>query len=39
MSKGCILPFLKKGEFGITKNCRGIILTAVADNTLLLNCV
>ncbi len=38
--KGCILPFGKKGNLGITKNYRGITLTAIAvklNNTLLLN--
>ena len=38
--KGCILPFPKKGDLGLTKNYRGITLTAIASkiyNTLLLN--
>ena len=29
-TKGCILPFLKKGDLGIAKNYRGIILTSIA---------
>ena len=39
-TKGCILPFPKKGDLGIAKNYRGITLTAIAAkiyNTLLLN--
>ena len=28
--KGCILSFLEKGDLRITKNSRGIILTALA---------
>ena len=40
--KGYILYFLKKGDFGITKNCRGLTFTTIADkvyNALLLNCI
>lgn len=29
-TKGCILPFPKKGDLGVTKNYRGITLTAIA---------
>ena len=39
-TKGCILPFTKKGELGIAKNYRGITLTSIAAkiyNILLLN--
>ena len=39
-TKGCIFPFSKKGDIGITKNYRGIILTSLAAkvyNPLLLN--
>ena len=39
-TKGCILPFHKKGNLGITKNYRGITRTAIAAkiyNALLLN--
>ena len=38
--KGCILPFLKKGDLGLAKNFRGITLTSIAAkiyNTLLRN--
>ena len=28
--KGCILPFPKKGDLGLAKNHRGIILTSIA---------
>ena len=38
--KGCILPFLKKGDFGLAKNYRGITLTSIAAkiyNALLRN--
>ena len=28
--KGCILPFLKKGDLGLAKNYRGITLTSIA---------
>ena len=28
--KGCILPFPKKGDHGLAKNYRGIILTSIA---------
>ena len=38
--KGCILPFPKKGELGLAKNYRGIILTSIAAkiyNALLRN--
>ena len=41
-TKGCILPFPKKGDLGITKNYRGITLTSIATkiyNTLLCNCI
>ena len=27
--KGCILPFLKKGDLGLAKNYRGITLTSI----------
>ena len=30
--KGCILPFPKKGNFGLGKNYRGITLTSIAAN-------
>ena len=39
-TKGCIHPFLKKGDFGIVKNYQGIALTSIAAkiyNALLLN--
>ena len=29
-TKGCILPFPKKGDLGIAKNYRGISLTSIA---------
>ena len=29
-SKGCILPFPKKGDLGLAKNYRGITLTSIA---------
>ena len=29
-SEGCLLPFPKKGNLGITTNYRGITLTAIA---------
>ena len=38
--KGCILPFPKKGDLGLTKNYRGITLTSIAAkiyNALLQN--
>ena len=38
--KGCILLFPKNGDLGITKNNRGITLTAIAAkvyNAMLLN--
>ena len=38
--KGCILPFPKKGDIGITKNYRGITFTAIVAkvfNALLFN--
>ena len=38
--KGCILPFPKKGDLGLAKNYRGIILTSIATkiyNALLRN--
>ena len=40
--KGCILPFPKKGSFGLPKNYRGITLTSIAakiHNVLLRNCI
>ena len=40
--KGCILPFPKKGDLGLAKNYRGIILTSIAAkiyNALLWNCI
>ena len=40
--KGCILPFLKKCDFGLAKNYRGITLTFLAAkiyNALLRNCI
>ena len=39
-TKGCILPFPKKGDLSITKNYKGITLTAIAAkiyNLMLLN--
>ena len=39
-TKGCILPFPKKGNLGIAKNCWGITLTSIAAkvyNSLLCN--
>ena len=39
-TEGCILPFPKKGDLGLTKNYRGITLTSIAAkiyNSLLLN--
>ena len=39
-TKGCILPFPKKGDLRISKNCCGITLTSIAAkiyNALLLN--
>ena len=41
-TKGCNLPFLKKGDLGIAKNYRGITLTSIAAkiyNALLNNCI
>ena len=41
-SKGCINPFLKKGDLGIAKNYRGITLTSIATkiyNAQLRNCI
>ena len=38
--KGCILPFPKKGDLGLAKNCRDITLTSIAAkiyNALLRN--
>ena len=32
-TEGCILPFPKKGDLGITQNYRGIALTAIAAKT------
>ena len=40
--KGCILSFPKKGDLGLAKNYRGIILTSIATkiyNALLRNCI
>ena len=40
MDKGCILPFLKKVNFGLAKNYRGITLTSTEAkiyNALLRN--
>ena len=40
--KGCILPFPKKGDLGLAKNCRGITFTSIAAkiyNALLRNCI
>ena len=28
--KGCILPFSKKSDLGLAKNCQGISLTSIA---------
>ena len=39
-TNGCILPFPKKGDLSITKNYRGITLTAITAKTynlMLLN--
>ena len=39
-TEGCLLPFPKKGDLGLTKNYCGIILTAIAAtiyNLMLLN--
>ena len=39
-TEGCILPFPKKGDLGLTTNHRGITLTAISAkiyNLLLLN--
>ena len=41
-TKGCILPFSKKGDLGIAKNNRGITLAPIAVeiyNALLRNCI
>ena len=41
-TKGCILPFPKKGDLGIAKNYRIITLTSIAAktyNTLQRNCM
>ena len=38
--KGCILPFPKKGDLGLSKNYRGITLASIATkiyNALLCN--
>ena len=38
----CLLPFPKKGNFGIIKNYSGITLTTIDTrlyNALLLNCI
>ena len=32
-TKGCILPFPKKGDLGLAKNYRGITLTSIAAKT------
>ena len=40
IEKGCILPFPKKGDLGLAKNCRGITFTSIAAkiyNALLRN--
>ena len=40
--KGCILPFLQKGDLRLAKNYRGITLTSIAAkiyNALLLHCI
>ena len=29
-TKGCIIPFPKKADLGLTKNYRGIVLTSIA---------
>ena len=42
LMKGCILPFPKKGDFGLAKNYRGITLTSIVAkiyNALLCNCI
>ena len=36
-TKGCILPFPKKGDLGIAKNYRGITLTSKIYHALLCN--
>ena len=41
-TKGCILPFPKKGDHGIAKNYRSITLTSIVVkiyNDLLCNCI
>ena len=41
-TKGCILPFPKKGDLGLAKNYWGITLTPIAVriyNPLLRNCI
>ena len=41
-TKGCILPFLKKGDLRIAKSYQGITLTSIANkiyNALLCNCI
>ena len=41
-TKGCILPFPKKGDLGLAKNYRGITLTSIVAkiyNALLSNCI
>ena len=41
-TKGCILPFPKKGDLGLAKNYQGITLTSIATkiyNALLRNCI
>ena len=40
--KGCIIPFLKKGDLGLAKNYRGRTLTSIAAkvyNAQLRNCI
>ena len=40
LTEGCLLPFPKKGDLGMTKNYRGITLTAITAkiyNLMLLN--
>ena len=39
-NEGCVVPFPKKGDLGITGNYRGITLTSIVDkiyNTMILN--
>ena len=37
LKKICILTLMKNGDLGITKNYRGITLSAIDANTLLFN--